>query len=286
MDFPCDGLLGREFLKTVNAKICYDDDSVEIGSEKIKMFSIRESQRDAYLSDQIKLPARSETIVQVHARSPGGNDEEAAVVDKKELVKGVYMPAAIVRVNEGIFLTSIVNACEEEQVIDRPWVDVETFKVETQCNVAAINENSLRKGMGSETDVVIDRPKRLLEKLRLGHLNKDERENIMETCKDYADINVKPGTSLINVIPYRIPESQKAEVGKQVNELLDEEYDYEIVYKKGKLNTNADALSRIGGVKESEGKGENIDLIEVTDEKQRKDILYEYHNSPTVDTGV
>lgn len=53
-----------------------------------------------------------------------------------------------------------------------------------------------------------------------------------------------------------------------------EEYDYEIAYKKGSSNTNADALSRIGSV--SKEKPHNREL----DEKTRRQILYEFHDAP------
>jgi hypothetical protein len=55
-----------------------------------------------------------------------------------------------------------------------------------------------------------------------------------------------------------------------------EEYDHEIIYKKGTLNTNADALSCIQELSlENEtnvGKG--------IDEESKKQILYEYHDAP------
>ena len=53
-----------------------------------------------------------------------------------------------------------------------------------------------------------------------------------------------------------------------------EEYDYEIAYKKGSSNTNADALSRIGSV--SKEKPQNREL----DEETRRQILYEFHDAP------
>jgi hypothetical protein len=55
-----------------------------------------------------------------------------------------------------------------------------------------------------------------------------------------------------------------------------EEYDYEIVYKKGALNTNADALSRIGVlVLEGEERPEN----DLSPDRKRQ-IIYEYHDAP------
>jgi hypothetical protein len=55
-----------------------------------------------------------------------------------------------------------------------------------------------------------------------------------------------------------------------------EEYDYEIVYKNGALNRNADALSRISGVVL-----ENKQQLETEISPERKkQILYEYHDAP------
>jgi hypothetical protein len=53
-----------------------------------------------------------------------------------------------------------------------------------------------------------------------------------------------------------------------------EEYDYEIVHRRGAQNTNADALSRIGSLNTVN------DHISVPDESKRKEILYEFPDSP------
>jgi len=73
------------------------------------------------------------------------------------------------------------------------------------------------------------------------HLNTEERKLLVQTCLDYQDvfnlpgdklsstdaarhvINVKPGTEPINTRPYRLPDTQKLEVDKQVKKLLREE---------------------------------------------------------------
>ena len=57
------------------------------------------------------------------------------------------------------------------------------------------------------------------------------------------------------------------------------EYDYEIIHKSGFQNTNADAPSRIGSV------GALEEQKEISDDKVRKQILYEFHDSPVVVIG-
>ena len=53
-----------------------------------------------------------------------------------------------------------------------------------------------------------------------------------------------------------------------------EEFDYEIEYKKGSLNTNADALNRVNSVVTEKESG--IEL----DEESNKQIFYEFHDAP------
>jgi hypothetical protein len=53
-----------------------------------------------------------------------------------------------------------------------------------------------------------------------------------------------------------------------------EEFDYEIVYKKGTQNTNADALSRIGRLSK-----ENTCKVKIDGDSKKK-ILYEFHDAP------
>ena len=58
-----------------------------------------------------------------------------------------------------------------------------------------------------------------------------------------------------------------------------EEYDYEIVFKKGATNTNADALSRVNSlVADKEFTEERRQQI--TDKETKATILYEYQDSP------
>ena len=58
-----------------------------------------------------------------------------------------------------------------------------------------------------------------------------------------------------------------------------EEYDYEIVFKKGASNTSADALSPVSSLVADKGVIE-YKRQQITDEETRATILYEYHDSP------
>jgi hypothetical protein len=74
----------------------------------------------------------------------------------------------------------------------------------------------------------------------MDHLNPEEKESLRKICFDYQDvffltgdrlsctnavkhsINLEPGTAPINTRPYRLPESQKQEIDRQVTKLIDE----------------------------------------------------------------
>jgi hypothetical protein len=57
-----------------------------------------------------------------------------------------------------------------------------------------------------------------------------------------------------------------------------EEYDYEVVYRKRALNTNADVLSRISSLTGEKGAPEK--KRKHVDEETKATILLEYHDSP------
>ncbi|KAL6264288.1 hypothetical protein P5V15_004383 [Pogonomyrmex californicus] len=59
-----------------------------------------------------------------------------------------------------------------------------------------------------------------------------------------------------------------------------EEYDYEIVHKAGKANANADALSRNMAVIMKEQQTDDAASDKQYEEKDKKQILYEYHDAP------
>ena len=84
------------------------------------------------------------------------------------------------------------------------------------------------------------RYERVLNKLGMDHLNSEEKTSLGEICFDYQDvsflqgdrlsstsavkhnIHLELGTTPINKRPYRLPESQRKEIDRQVTELLEE----------------------------------------------------------------
>jgi len=81
---------------------------------------------------------------------------------------------------------------------------------------------------------------RVIGKLRTGHLKIEEKKSLNELCFDYEDvffltgdkfsctnaarhdIQLEPGVTAINTRFYRLPESQRDEIDRQVKQLLEE----------------------------------------------------------------
>jgi hypothetical protein len=182
----------------------------------------------------LRLPKRSEVIVRI----PVENGVEGAdgLIAKTELSEGVYLASSLIKIKGDQTITSVLNTNETDVVIEIPAIKWEEYKVEER-------EDS-QKYVGLVTPIrkegVRNRADEILENLRLENLNPEERQVMENTCRDYHDIfylpgdklscttivkhsiNVIPDTSPINTRPYRLPESQKTEVDKQVGKLLKE----------------------------------------------------------------
>jgi hypothetical protein len=92
----------------------------------------------------------------------------------------------------------------------------------------------------SPTEWDKSRYERVLNKLRMDHLNSEKKTSLGEICFDYQDvfflpgdrlsctsavkhtIHLEPGTVPINTRLYRLPESQRKEIDRQVTNLLQE----------------------------------------------------------------
>jgi hypothetical protein len=150
------------------------------------------------------------------------------MTNKCEIQEGVIVAASLTRVVDGYAITSILNTNDTE--VNVPETLVELDEVDLTW------EKDSRTEFESQ-----DREKEIQTQLRLEHLNTEERKLLVQTCLDYQDIfylpgnklsstdaaghviNVEPRTEPINTRPYRLPETQKLEVDKQVKKLLQEE---------------------------------------------------------------
>jgi hypothetical protein len=126
VDNPCDGILGRDFLQQMKAKICYENRTIELNGEPYKMVGNgKESDTDevkAKPTNFIKLPPRSESVVKLPV-SPGS--PPVGVIDKYEIQDGIIMAASLTRSKGGYVMTSIINTRDNEVEIREPIVHID-----------------------------------------------------------------------------------------------------------------------------------------------------------------
>ena len=245
VELEYDGILGRDFLKHTRAKVCYEENMVtfrkdnEEWTERIFCSKLvqgtNEVAQGVTKSRKLILPRRAETIVALQVENLA--DGQEGIIAKSEITEGVYLPSSLVQVLGNQAITSILNTRDEEVEIEGPVVRLEKYEREE-------GEKNPKEPIGSVASVreikVKDRLAEVLKKLKLDHLNPEERETMERVCRDYSDIfyltgeklsctnaarhsiNVMPGTSPSNTRPYRLPEAQIAEIGKQIDKLLRE----------------------------------------------------------------
>jgi hypothetical protein len=157
----------------------------------------------------------------------GGTTISEGITEKQKIQEGIYLAWAVTGVQGGYAITSIPNTASGEVEIYEPVLELTGTEPGT--------EEPYQEGNGEDRPP--NRTQEVLQRLRLEHLNKDEREQVMRTCAAYQDIfhlpgepltsttavkheiRMEPGVEPVKVKPYRLPESQKVEIRKQVEEL-------------------------------------------------------------------
>ena len=228
VDISCDGIVGRDFLTRAGANISYEKGTLTLGSGSYKIHKVLTSVDAKELpkgNRKLELPGRTEMVVSLPVEGISENDE--GITEKRVILEGVYLAGALTKVRAGFALSSIVNTNDNMAMIDTPVLRV----TETELGTPVEWAEDVRKREYTA------RSSEVMKRLRLEHLNKEERRDIERTCLDYQDIfhlpgemlsstsvvkheiRLEPGTEPVNTRPYRLPESQKPEVRRQVEEL-------------------------------------------------------------------
>ena len=130
VDLKGDGILGCDFLKAMQAHICYREQVLIFQYEGIfvrkKLTSLPRAELRALRDKRVNkltLPARTEVIVQVPVDA--GPRVQEGVVGRAELLPGVYMAESLVKVENGYIITSIMNTTAEEVELPEQVVKLE-----------------------------------------------------------------------------------------------------------------------------------------------------------------
>jgi hypothetical protein len=206
VDLVYDGILGSDFLRHTQATICYEEGVVtfkqgnkkwnkrlsrnNLASEEGEEFKdrlirgVNQTVQGTVRCRKLILPKRSEVIVRLPVQN--GRDGQEGLIEKSMLSEGIYLANSVSKVTGDQVITSILNIKDEDVTIDRPTIELkeldgEEFRREDPEEyigaAAVIKDNKVRR-----------RTREVLGKLRLDHLNSEEKEAIEKVCKDYQDI--------------------------------------------------------------------------------------------------
>ncbi len=98
----------------------------------------------------------------------------------------MYLAGTITRVQAGYAITSVANTNSEYIEIDEPELEVKAIETGTD------EQSPERDGKGRN----LNRAEEVLKRLRLEHLNDEERKQVEKTCAAYQDIHHLPGEIL------------------------------------------------------------------------------------------
>lgn len=212
------GILGRDFLSKFKAQLDFHKNILTLRNN-ISTFSLPLVNKHSVTFD---IPARSESIHFIHT-----NIDEDCVVSSKELRDGVFLASSIGSPQNGLIPIRILNVTENDLTL----TEIEpTIKKLSKFNVCVFEK----------TQKNADRVKKLFSLMKLKHLNNEEQETIENICAKYSDIFYLPGDQLTTTDiythtisvksktnpvfskQYRLPYSQKDEVKRQINKMLEE----------------------------------------------------------------
>lgn len=207
-----DGILGKDFFDKMGAILDFAEQCVRItdSSVKIKMHSV-----NALCVNVIE--KRCEQIIFVDVE-----EKCDLVVMPKEVGKGVFSAGMIVRPSEGKIPIKLLNVNETE-------VELNNFKPE----LIRLDQFERMKYEKVRNTKQVSRIEQVLSKVKLDHLNKEERSVIEKMVVKYNDlfhlesdnltvtnlfqqnISVRADAVPSYVKPYRVPHAHKLEIKEQ-----------------------------------------------------------------------
>lgn len=218
LPIKANAILGDDFLRKYRSMIDYDSQTLALNDTCTTYLPILHHPDNTLLY----IPSRSESIHFLETNMQGD-----CVVCSKEVCEGVFIAGSIVRPTDGKIPIQILNTTDKDLSISDIKPDVHSLHDYDMCSFSSTERNA-------------DRVKRLFSLLNIKHLNKEEQIAIENICAKFSDVfylpndkltttNVyeqniilKPNAEPVYVKPYRLPYSQKAEIKKQIDQMLNE----------------------------------------------------------------
>lgn len=199
---------------------------------------------------EIRIPARTETLVQIPTEAVGDN-----VCLSQEIRPGVFLSNCLVRPTNKKVVVSVLNATETNQTFEK--INLNLLPI-SEFMIKAINPNlnpaltqtqpnkqyckDLKSNKNADIFCVTlqnERTSFLEKEVIHENLNSEERESLLSICEEYSDIFYLPGDKLthtnviehtipiktdhppVNQKMYRLPEKQKLIIQEQVQDMLE-----------------------------------------------------------------
>jgi hypothetical protein len=153
----------------IKAQLCYESKSVKFMWKNFsfeKKLTNTEQMAKSREVRTITLQKRSETILQIPVDCE--DNQKEGLIEKCEINTGIFVASSLTTVKDGYVVTSILNTNNQEIVISEPRLKLAKIK-------------SLPFDKEGVTQGRRYRGKEVLEKLRLEHMNSEERKILENT---------------------------------------------------------------------------------------------------------
>lgn len=218
-NITCDGILGNDFLEKFKVNLNYKDSILEIpNSNSIIKIPLLNNIND----NNIILKPRSETLIKVNVLNPEIGE---GIITNTVFQEGVFLSKAITKVDENSnAYATVINTLEKPVLILKAKIILEEIPKDTLIFQTNKDSKNIRK-------------EKLLNNLRLDHLNDEERQSIQKICLEFNgifhlegdiltttnaikhEINTTTNSPIVTKT-YRYPEVHKAEVNSQIQKML------------------------------------------------------------------
>lgn len=217
-----DGLLGLELIKQLNAQLDFKNSKLITPSAQIPIHYENTQSGTLY---SIEVEARVQKVVKIPVSKDNG-----PIIIPYQKINNVEIPQSTSIARNNFALTTMTNSSSQNLKITlKGPVVVETLEAES---IETYNLNSPTRELSSNPSLDIS-------KLRLQHLNDEEKCEIMKLCTEYSDIfydeekalsftnQVKHQIKTTDEVPmytktYRYPSIHRQEVQNQIQKMLDQ----------------------------------------------------------------
>lgn len=218
-DDSIDGILGSDFFEKHRATINYETSEISFFIEDEKTVLKMKSKSDNF----VKIPPRCQYI---HYFKTDLNQD--GVIFPEEIADGIFIAGSIVRPKDNLIPVQILNVNDKEVTLKNYKPKINDAK-DYECATFADNKYE-----------TVDRIEEVLRSINMTHLNDEEKSSIQHICAKFADVFhlATDELTVTNIYkhkieledneipsyskPYRLPQSQKIEISKQIEKMLED----------------------------------------------------------------